>query len=451
MSHHAQQPHAQMPLPPPPAIIVEPFSSAPSSLPAGAGVPQPQLSTYHPSSHPSTDALPRARSPSPSSPSSAQTHSPPLPAYQQGDWRSAADQEKDAYLSRGSDDSHQHWADHPAPAPGYRQHAPPAILLPPKAAFAGGAPASPMSPHSLKKAMEFGDVSSIRSGATGGGGEKAFVAGRGGAEVRKSGMDWERFDKDMREREKEKESEWLQRKTRNSKKWYWLGWIGTLLVIVAIAAGIGAHFAHKSSSDDSEPTVPSLGGLNQKNITSASHSSSASFLSASATDAGVSLQSQAATSSAADPVYDDEEEPTSSSTTTQAARQTTTTEAPAVVTTTTTTPAAVRTTTTTAAARATTTPLASSSSLASTSTSAARGRATSTSTSTADERLRKRAAAPFGDWQAIEWKASSPAGEKRSGDWDKIEFSSPHSNAHSNSRKRHEQHKKRLTTAAALA
>lgn len=128
-----------------------------------------------------------------------------LPPYQQHpgaagqQYRTAAEKEKDAYFSRSSDEGH--WADPPPSSHGhghgatgtFRPNAPSALALlpPPKAAFAS-APSSPRSPSVVERAVEFGDVSSIRKGGVGGGSVREVEVGRGGAEVRKSGLDWDR-------------------------------------------------------------------------------------------------------------------------------------------------------------------------------------------------------------------------------------------------------------------
>ncbi|GAA5986936.1 hypothetical protein JCM11641_002261, partial [Rhodosporidiobolus odoratus] len=224
---------ATPPQPQTPTILVQPFP-APSSHPAGTPPmhSSPQLSTYSPG--PPLAGYPRSPSPA-AMPHSFQPRSAPgspVPAYAQGDWRSAAEQEKDSYYAASSEEGH--WADSPLPShpssPHLRQNAPGPILLPPKAAFANSSqPGSPMSPAALKKAMEFGDVSSIKSGVAGS--ERRVEGGRGGAEVRKSGLDWNRFG--IMAEKGDGKSEWLQRKTKNSKKWFYLGWIGTICVAVA--------------------------------------------------------------------------------------------------------------------------------------------------------------------------------------------------------------------------
>ncbi|GAA5858342.1 hypothetical protein JCM8547_004658 [Rhodosporidiobolus lusitaniae] len=442
---HPQHPYGAAP----PIIVVEPFPSAPSILPPGAApAPSvPQLSTYQPSSHPfpcgggpPSHALPQAPPPAaaafplPSSPSLPTPGLPNLPAYTQGNWRSAAEQEKDAYLSRSSTSDEGHWADAQQNANAntnvnsYRGKAPPAILVPPKAAFASPA-ASPMSPISLKKAMEFGDVSSVKNGY--GGTEKEI--GRGGAEVRKSGLDWARFSTMLHSQEG-KESDWLKSKTRSSKRWFYLGWIGSILVLIAIAAALAYHFTHKSG--DTEPKVPSLGGLNDKNVTAESLSSSR--LSASSTGRSSSSYSSllhklsttattaAATTTSSAAAVEEEEDEVEETSTSAARRTTTTTSAAARTTTTTTTSSAAAETTTSSSARAATTTTTTSAARSTTTTAA---RTSATEIADAERRLKKR----FGTWEGIEWKIPGSllgGGErkkekKRSGNWREIEFSSP--------------------------
>lgn len=198
---------------PAPTIVVEPF---PASM---ASPRQPQLSTYAPSSLPLGAAAPHYEQ--------SQTYAR----------RSPAEEEKDAYFARSASvDSYgsysrdeQHWADvHAAGATplavGGRPSAPPPILLPPPRAAFVGEPASPRSPMSLKQAMAFGDVGSVMD-------EK--VGGRGPADVRKSGLDWARFSRMVKESEGEKESEWLRRKQGIARKWWIIGWCGSAAVIVA--------------------------------------------------------------------------------------------------------------------------------------------------------------------------------------------------------------------------
>ncbi|GAA6010238.1 hypothetical protein JCM10207_005681 [Rhodosporidiobolus poonsookiae] len=455
------------PLPPtPPTILIHPFAAAPSPLPpVPAAHPAPQLSTYTPSSRPVIPAA--AAFPLPPVPAQAMPNSP-LPAYEQGDWRTAAEQEKDAYLARGSDDSHGgHWADAPPSQPypvgshpplqvQTRGPAPPPILLPPKAAFAGS-PTSPMSPLSLKQAIEFGDVSSVKDGY---GGASEKVAGRGGAEVRQSGLDWDRFGMMAQQSEKGQQSDWLKRKTKNSKRWFIIGWIGAILVIIAIIAALAYHFTHKSDGDG-EPTIPSLGGLNDKSILSASSSTtrassaaqtsaSVSHVNLSSVDKASTTARAAASTTAAD---EDEDEVSSTRSTTRAVAETaSTTSARAATTTTAKTTAAARTTASESASSSTTTAR-----------SARETDADADADADADERRRlakrygtawkdiewtkagaakekrdsdnaahehARLAKRFGTWEAIEWKkpgaAEAHVEEKRSGNWQEIEFTKVH-------------------------
>ncbi|BGP44353.1 hypothetical protein JCM10450v2_000164 [Rhodotorula kratochvilovae] len=295
--------------------------------------------------------------------------------------RFPAEEEKDAYFARSasidsygshSHDGHQHWADAPAlgaPAPiavggGRAAAAPAPLMLPPRAAFASE-PGSPRSPMSLKQAMAFGDVGSVLD-------EK--VGGRGAADVRKSGLDWARFSRMVKESEGEKESEWLRRKKGVSKKWWVLGWCGSICVVIAIVVALVVHF--KSPSEDTMPSVPNLGGFNSKAVYSGSsdsmvsslRGSQATGLTAAATTgltaAATTSAAVAATTSVAAAVEDVEETTAAatSSTTTQRAVAAAVTTTSSVRTTTTvaatsstTTPAVVRTTTTSAAPSSTTT------------------------------------------------------------------------------------------------
>ncbi|GAA5899022.1 hypothetical protein JCM6882_004594 [Rhodosporidiobolus microsporus] len=427
----------------PPQIVVQPFASSPSSnfpLPPGAAPPAPQLSTYAPSSHPPQMSMaPRDPSPTsglpplpPASPQMVQLPSAPaavtLPAYDQGDWRTAAEQEKDAYYSRGggSDDGHAHWANAP-PSPFHqegRKAAPAPILLPPpKAAFAS----APNSPMSLKMAQEFGDVSSVKDGF----GRVEREGGRGAAEVRKSGLDWARFSMMVKQREGEKESDWLQSKKRTSKKWYYLGWAGTAVVVIIIVAVVAAVVSRKKEDDGGIPKTPSLGGLNDKNVSTGSfvsHSGSGDVSSTAAPTSTSSLlhaissttSAAASTSSTsrARVVEDDDEE-----TTTSARRTITTTSSSA---------AARATTETTSAARAAST---TTTTAASTTTTAARSRATSTAAAAdedeEEEEATRRLAKRFGSWTGIEWKQPGYVPDARvrerraGGNWREIEFVSP--------------------------
>ncbi|GAA6041011.1 hypothetical protein JCM8097_000541 [Rhodosporidiobolus ruineniae] len=343
----------------------------------------------------------------------ASTPAVPPPVYAPGDWRTAAEQEKDAYLaSSGSDEGH--WAD----APPARALPPPLSLQAPKAAFAS-APSSPRSPISLKQAMAFGDVSSVKSG----GGTAEKEVGRGAAEVRKSGLDWDRFDLRVKQQEGEKQSAWLQSKTRSSKKWFVLGWLGTLCVLIAIAAGLAYHFTHKTG--DTEPSVPSLGGLNEKNVTG---TASTSLLASAATSSrlfGASTASSSArtaqgTSISSLPTEDDSaSSPVQVAASTVSSRTSSSSAARTASSPTTTTPRTTSTTSTSAASTRTSTP----SSLGSSTGTTTRA---SHATSAADEDRRR--VKRFGAWREIEWKAHSPIavdGERRRSDWREIEFSAP--------------------------
>ncbi|GAA5915871.1 hypothetical protein JCM8208_003939 [Rhodotorula glutinis] len=250
MSHHSSDPRS-LPLPalpppslasPPPAIVVQPF------LAQLTAPQQPQLSTYAPSSHP---------------------HGPVSPQYSPyPQRRSPAEEEKDAYFARsasvdsyGSYSHDEHWADVHAPgaAPLSVGGKPAPILLPPPRAAFVSEPGSPRSPMSLKQAMAFGDVGSVLD-------EK--VGGRGAADMRKSGLDWARFSRMVKESEGEKESEWLKRKQGIAKKWWVIGWAGSVAVIIAIVIALVVHF--KSPSSDAAPAVSQAEG---KNATMASSSS----------------------------------------------------------------------------------------------------------------------------------------------------------------------------------
>jgi hypothetical protein len=137
-----------------------------------------------------------------------------------------AQQEKEDYYAR----SQASQLDVPPSygSPKQTKSVPSPILLPPKAAFAHSE--SPLqSPVSLRQAQEFGDAGSIRSGS----GVGLLVGGRGGAEVRKSGMDWSRFSVLVNESEKRNKSDWLERKQGSSKRWYVVGWICAILLVVA--------------------------------------------------------------------------------------------------------------------------------------------------------------------------------------------------------------------------
>ncbi|GAA5849088.1 hypothetical protein JCM9279_005787 [Rhodotorula babjevae] len=238
---------------PPPAIVVQPFHSHPPSP------HQPQLSTYAPSSHPRGLA------------------SPEYAPQQTFARRSPAEEEKDAYFARsasvdsyGSYSHDEHWADVHAPgaAPLAVGGKPAPILLPsPRAAFVTE-PGSPRSPMSLKQAMAFGDVGSVLD-------EK--VGGRGAADMRKSGLDWARFSRMVKESEAEKESEWLRRKQGSAKKWWIIGWAGSAAIIIAIVIALVVHFKNPSSSSDTTPSVSQLEGRNSTSASS-SPSTSASVL-----------------------------------------------------------------------------------------------------------------------------------------------------------------------------
>jgi len=198
---------------PPPTIVVQPF------LAHSTAQHQPQLGTYAPSSHPHGLASPQHE------------HAPH--AQHTFARRSPAEEEKDAYFARsasvdsyGSHSYDEHWADVHAPgaAPLAVGGKPAPILLPPPRAAFVSEPGSPRSPMSLKQAMAFGDVGSVLD-------EK--VGGRGAADMRKSGLDWARFSRMVKESEAEKESEWLRRKQGIAKKWWIVGWAGSVAVIVA--------------------------------------------------------------------------------------------------------------------------------------------------------------------------------------------------------------------------
>ncbi|GAA5836134.1 hypothetical protein JCM11251_007378 [Rhodosporidiobolus azoricus] len=432
----------------PPQIVVQPFASSPSSgfpLPPGAAPPAPQLSTYAPSSHPPHMAqVQRGPSPTSALPPVPQTHvpSPPapaamtLPAYDQGDWRSAAEQEKDAYHARGSDDGH--WADVPSHVgEGGRKGAPPAILLPPpKAAFAS----APNSPMSLKMAEQFGDVSSVKEGK---------VGGRGAAEVRKSGLDWARFSMMVKQREAEKKSDWLSRKKKTSKKWFWLGWTGTAVVIIIIIAVVVALVSRKKGEDDGVPKTPSLGGLNEKNVSSVvsfvSHSGDASsaILASSSTQSSLlhALSSTTAvtaeTTTARAQLVEAEE-----SSSTAAVRQTTTTAAAARTSSSSSASTARRSTT---AETTTATSTTASTTSATTTTTVRASRATSTSSAANgedEEEETRRLAKRFGSWAGIEWKQPGYVPDARrtkrdGGNWREIDFTSPHASHRVKKRAQH--------------
>ncbi|GAA6055531.1 hypothetical protein JCM3770_006771 [Rhodotorula araucariae] len=173
--------------------------------------------------------------------------------------RSPAEEEKDADLARsasldsyGSRSPNAHWADTPVfcaspPVAVVGRATPVPLMLPPQAVFVRER-SSPRTPTSLKQAMAFGDVGSVRD-------EK--VGGCGAADVYQAGVDdWERFSYMVREGGQE--SEWLKREKSVAKKWWVLGWCGSICVIVAILVGLVMHF--KGPSDDTMPAVPNIGG-----------------------------------------------------------------------------------------------------------------------------------------------------------------------------------------------
>ncbi|GAA5917687.1 hypothetical protein JCM5296_003136 [Sporobolomyces johnsonii] len=391
----AQHPYGPaQPMPSSPPRVAQP--PVPAFTAGGASPPRPQLSTYTPSAgpphiqvhlHSAADQHPTFVD-SPTSPS----HSPPLPQYSGPpageDWRTAAEQEKDDYYARSGSSDGGHWAE-AAPAPPSYGHGgarsppmkgskpiPAPILLPPKAAFVHAH--SPIhSPVSLKNAVAFGDAGSIR-------GEKGGVAmiegGHGGADVRKSGLDWNRFSRMVKEREKEKESDWLRKKQGLSRKWFYLGWLGTILVLAAIGVGIYFGVTHRSKGD-TMPSIPSLGGLNTKDVASYSSTSSSNPV------ISTTVPSSASSSSAVAAAE------TTTTTTSQAA-------ATSVAATTTTTPAREAAATTTSTRSTTTSSMRASSSSSSSSSTAARGKATET---TAANRRRFLEAPAYHEWTEVKW------------------------------------------------
>ncbi|GAA5940282.1 hypothetical protein JCM1841_003587 [Sporobolomyces salmonicolor] len=388
------------PMPSSPRRVVQ--TPVPAFTAGGASAPRPQLSTYTPSAgppqiqvqlHSAADQHPTFVD-SPTSPS----HSAPLPQYSGPpagqDWRTAAEQEKDDYYTRSGSSDGGHWADASPAPPSYGGHGarsppvkgskpiPAPILLPPKAAFVHAH--SPIhSPVSLKNAVAFGDAGSIR-------GEKGDVVmiegGHGGADVRKSGLDWNRFSRMVKEKEKEKESDWLRKKQGLSRKWFYLGWLGTILVLVAIAVGVYFGVTHRSNGD-TEPSIPSLGGLNTKEVAPYNSTSSSNpVISTTVPSLASSSSSLAALTQAA------AVSTTETTTTTSEAAET------SVAATTTATPSR-RAAATTTSTRSTTTssarPISSSSSSV-----AAHGKATET---TAANRRRFLQAPAYHEWTEVEW------------------------------------------------